>query len=342
MAFIEKYKGRVPTFNGRYRDFILDGFYSSGSYNLTFDPNFIYQATGNFQDEFPPVMPVSGQMSKMMYNSSLNKIYQCSYNTGNGLMEYNGTSWTSRTIPFGVNSRMYACAYNSELNRMVAFQYKGNQVCYSTNGTSWTTGSGITSNIYDVISLGNSGFLAVGNGNNIHTSTDGISWSATSSNISVANTYRLHYKSSTNQIVGVGNQGIWYATASTPNVVTNVSVTNALWFNCIWVERLGLWILCSSSYDPATFDGTGVDLNQNVIMTSPNLTTWTLRTSAASYASDIADNGYTLFVVTGNAFAASSVNNAYSYNGINWTANRALQTNNKKTIRRFVMSCKKI
>jgi len=112
--------------------------------------------------------PSTGRWKSITYANSLYVVV----GLGEIMTSSNATTWTKYTAPGGMS--LYDVVYGN--GRFVAVgNSPSDPIATSTNGTSWTRPTGVPSGYFMSVAYGNGRFVAAG-GNDIMTSTDGITW----------------------------------------------------------------------------------------------------------------------------------------------------------------------
>lgn len=143
-----------------------------------------------------------------------------------GVLRYsaNGITWgTAASSGFGVARNIYSAAYNASLNQWVSCGSTGNfaYIAGSDPSGSWTSGTQGNQNLYWIIaSTVVNGYVIVGQGGTILTSTNGTTWTAQTSG--TANSLFC--------VTEVGNTLI--ATGSNGTILTSTNGTS-------WTNRTG-------------------------------------------------------------------------------------------------------
>jgi hypothetical protein len=299
--------------------------YIVGGRSSTFSPQVAVSEDGGLTFENDNNGNSQANPTRLLYNPSLNKIFKVGMSAPR-LSEYNGTSWTTR---YNTNE-LYDITYSSSLNIMVACRNGAVGMIYSTNGVTWNNCSGLTTNVYSLVDAGNK-IIAAGAGNIIYESSDGITFTPITTNITSTYTLRLAYENG--KLVGVGPDSIWHTDLNNLSTVTNVSKAG-YWGSIAYSPSLDIWVITSQNLIiPSMNEGTN-----NTIATSTNLNTWTYRTSTATYANGVAWNGIKFYVISANTYAEANLKNCYSTDGITWIQTNAPVGSTNKTSQQDIIA----
>jgi hypothetical protein len=209
-----------------------------------------------------------------------------------------GIQWKSITVPAG---QWKAMTYGNGLFVAVSSVNSipgNNMIITSPDGVNWTVRTSPLSQLYSV-GYGNGMFVATANGTaNYITSSDGITWTLRS--LPVTSTHAVGFGNGkfvlpNGSIVQTSTDGITFATSSSASTRSWKAVTYGN----------GLYVAVAS-------DGT----ISNSVMTSPDGTTWTSRTSTLTNLWSVT-YGSGLFVAVSGDTSTSNV--MTSPDGINWT-----------------------
>lgn len=223
---------------------------------------------------------------------------------GTILTSSNGVHWTRRTSP--TSGDIYSVAFGG--GRWVAVGPSA-LVMSSSNGVNWTVRSvPVTAGLFNVV-YGNGRFVAVGSvpgvpNSDILTSTDGISWTATSvANVLSGITY------ANNQFVTVGGYSLcnFFFCEVYPTIYTSANG------NAPWTDRFPPgegFSLVDTTYGTNIFVTVGT---AGAILTSPAGSGWTRRSSPVTTDLNSVAFGHGTFVSVGYSGTILS-----STNGINW------------------------
>lgn len=176
----------------------------------------------------------------------------------------NGVNWSSCTLKFTLSNALTDIAYSATLKRFVAIGPYF--IAWSDDGKTWYQGTGYsTSYAYRNVVAGDTAFLALGYNSTIYKSTDGKSWTSTSSSGSAY----FHDE-------GVYGNGVWLRTYHTGSTMYIYSSSND---GSSWV--LGNNSTFNSSSLPKFYYGNGAfwaldESNQKVYKSTSNGSTWSV------------------------------------------------------------------
>lgn len=249
---------------------------------------------------------------------------------------YDNSSWKNQMDPALANPAP-SWTYYSSIGLTNDFLLAGRTGLvvegYKTNGNSWAwvdTAPSIRNWLWDVVQL-NHVYVSVGDFSTIMTSLNGIDWSLELPPNTATNQIFLGVGGTTNLLVAVGNGG---TILLSPNSFTNVTVTNysgtnvvvtnqpVSTFGVIWKDvqprptTNELQGICAFGSQFVVTGGNGT------ILTSPNGTNWTLRTSATTNLLTSAAAISGLVVAVGEKGTILS-----SPDGISWTKQTSSTTN---------------
>jgi hypothetical protein len=233
----------------------------------------------------------------------------------------NGKDWTSVISQGGSSGEIYygySVAYNGT-NRWVAVgSSSGSKLATSTDSITWTqiafnAYGGLTGNVFDV-AYANGRWVAVGAGSIIASSTNGTSWTASTTKGGITQGSAVAY----------GN-GLWIVVGSGSAIATSTNGT--AWTEVPVGQRGSIGSGTAVAYGR---NGTGAGLwvvASNTFVTSPDGTNWTdiiydpvdfttgglISTYDIAYGIDASGIGLWVAVGEGSAIATST-------DGSNWTA----------------------
>ena len=198
-----------------------------------------------------------------------------------------------------------------------------------TAGTTWTSRTAASSNSWRSIAYGNGRFVAVSNtgtGTRVMSSTDGVTWSTTSSGVPDGNFSDVTWDG-TNFIAVTNNS----QTSTTNRAITSSDGIN--WTGRSFpVARNMQAVTCSNSICVAVGNNGGAGTAGRAMSSADNGATWTARFPAADNSWFGVAYGNSTFVAVSNTNTANggSINDRVmtSTNGTSWTARTAAANNN--------------
>jgi len=181
-----------------------------------------------------------------------------------------GSSWTSRTSPFGNSSSTWGVSVATDGNNNYVAVGNGGLLATSTGGVTWTlrTSSFGTDDIKG-IGYGNDGYwVAVGDNGKLATSTDMVTWNQRVS----GTTNNLVSAKWGNGLWIIGGASGFLATSSDPTAGTFTSRSSTLsnYVYTYYWPTVGIWVAGSDSGTTGS------------MASSTNGTTWTSRNSAST------------------------------------------------------------
>ncbi len=216
-----------------------------------------------------------------------------------------GATWTPRNSGVSVDGINYGSGLQSlafGAGRFVAVG-EGGQTSTSTDGITWTAGSVGTTDLVASLHYLNGKFYAIGGVSNLYASVDGLSW--TSANLNIA--------AGVNDIAYGAGRYVVVGGAGTIQASTNATTWTA-------VPAPGLTdTLIGVSFVNGTFVATG---QAGTILTSTDGLAWTKQTSSATAFSQAADAAYGagVYVIPGGAGTLANAFLWTSPDGATWTA----------------------
>jgi hypothetical protein len=210
-----------------------------------------------------------------------------------------GTSWTTRTSGTSSNLYLYGVTYGNGLYVAVGTtsDSKGS-ILTSSDGISWTSSTSDVSTGFRGAAYGNSTFVIVGHDGKILTSSNGTSWTARTSGRST-DLYGITYGN--NIFVAVGK-------TSAGNISNSIGILTSS-DGTSWDNRThptSSSDLHGATYGNSTFVVTG---ESGIIFTSSDGTTWTKRTSDVNaWFHGVTYGNSTFVIVTDSAYVLTSSN----------------------------------
>ncbi|MEI6663590.1 MAG: hypothetical protein WCL20_04745 [Actinomycetes bacterium] len=198
-----------------------------------------------------------------------------------------------------------------------------------TAGTTWTSRTAASSDSWRSIAYGNGRFVAVSNtgtGTRVMSSTDGVTWSTTSTGVPDGNFSDVTWDG-TNFIAVTNNS----QTSTTNRAITSSDGIN--WTGRSFpVARNMQAVTCSNSICVAVGNNGGAGTAGRAMSSADNGATWTARFPAAdnSWFGVAYGNGTFVAVSNTNTANGGSINDRVmtSTNGTSWTARTAAANNN--------------
>lgn len=185
---------------------------------------------------------------------------------------------------------------------------QGGQLQTSTDGTTWTSRtSTFGTTAINKVAFGNSTFVAVGNAGQARTSTDGVTWTTRTSGFGTSAILNLRYVNS--NFITMGESGI--VGNSTDGITWTTRRPNANTTNSLDIAYgAGVYVLAKEN---------------NIVYTSTDLTTWTTRTSTLSAGQELTTSLFSnnIFVILQDSTPSSAAKfTTYqtSTDGITWTS----------------------
>ena len=203
---------------------------------------------------------VSVALYSVAYSDNMN-IFVISGYSGTILTSTNGTDWTERTS--GVTTKLYRVCYSFKLGLFLITSDSSTNTLLSTDGINWQEGT-ISNSVYEVAFCGVLGlFIAVGRNGTINTSPDGMNWTTTQLQETVA-LYGAIYSDSLKKIFVSGESGVIAESInSTEWIVIKKGFTETIYDVC-YAKDLGLYVAVGGS-------------NRAYVMTSTDFINWTER-----------------------------------------------------------------
>lgn len=232
----------------------------------------------------------------------------------------NGRTWTNRTSPADLLWTDIVWVSGLALFVAVGFSGSSTAIATSPDGITWTgrtTTATLSQNWAGVAWSPTLGLLvAVGStgtsGQNVMTSTNGITWTIRTTGIGVA----------FNRVVWSPTLGIFVAISDTQIATSADGITwsavatpfTTLWSDIVWADTLGLFVAVAAA------------AHTSAIMTSPNGTTWTLRTTSNNMWRSLcwSSERRILLKIGINTMPSFPARVGSSYDGITWTPRPAL------------------
>lgn len=259
------------------------------------------------------VTPVPVETSKLIYQVADKQLSSIATVYDRGLPLYVGLTWTAQTSGFGVNT-VWGAAYGAGL--FVIVGNSGN-LATSPDGITWTSRtSTFGATRIKKVAYGNGLFVAVGYAGKMATSPDGITWTSRTSGFGATDIWTVEYSA---------DLGLWILGGDSATMKTASDPTNNSWstpstgFTGTQIIKCVRWangLLVAGS-------GTGGGSGGNELRTSPDGTTWTLRTIPFADGEDVlgADFGNGTWVISGNNGELAT-----SPDAITWTSRTAAVT----------------
>lgn len=258
----------------------------SGGTREAYQPSFSFTTSSTTNTGSRPVA----------YNGS--NQYVAITSTGLPLYSADGQSWTGAPLPTG--GTFSASAFNISYlngNYLICGGNTTTSIFTSTNGIDWTARTTPTSTGLNAAAFGASTYVAVGNGGNIFSSADLITWTSRTAGAQTFNDVVF----GNSLFVAVGAAGACY-TSPDGATWTSRAAGAAAFSRVIYVAgTINLFVAVGAS---------------GAVYTSPDGTTWTSRSAGAQTFSDIVYNS-----TSGTLVATGAVGTIYtSTDGTTWTS----------------------
>ena len=240
--------------------------------------------------------------------------------------ETNRNSQAGATAPRRVLLTLMALAASLAIVPVVQAAPNSAGAVTETAGTTWTSRTAATSNSWRSIAYGNGRFVAVSNtgtGTRVMSSTDGVTWSTTSTGVPDGNFSDVTWDGT--NFIAVTNSS---QTSTTDRAITSTDGIN--WTSRSFpVARNMQAVTCSNSICVAVANNGTAGTAGRAMSSADHGATWTARFPAADNSWFGVAYGNGTFVAVSNT-VAGTINNRVmtSANGTTWASRQAAEDNN--------------